>query len=917
MTHILHTILLVGAAMLRAIAEFLSKYANALEVSESEELDISPAPPEAETAGGWPEEWAKRLQEAGPIEWISWKMPRGNEDAASENADETAVSSLEESTGEETAAEDVPRIDSAAATRREHPPERRAAPQSAPSRGERPQPQQPHLARQQRPQTRRQHARGLSPVETASAGAAWCEEARDVRRSPEKTPEIPPATETPPINAASPQNADDTPNAPVRMAQKMDLPSVTGERPARRLSDANSAHSRLSVRKTEAQPSDMLPQAPVQPEPVINEAARPFERRAAETPQKESPPERQPAANAPEEWASIVRNAGVIHWEEFHATQTPPASNLQKGESPEIPEEPSPSRSAQDEQRRSTVIARAALPVAASAMLLTRRGSEHMQTPHAPGEERPSAALEQAQPPIAASRLTEHVSEQAAAPHAPDEERRSSVLEQAQPPIAASRLTEHVTEQAATPHAQGGEPRSSALEPAQSPLAAPRLMEHVTEQAAAPHAPDEEPRSAALEQAQPPLAAPRLMEQVTEQAAAPHEQGGERRSSALDQAQSPLAAPRLMEHVTEQAAAPHAPGGERPSAVLEQAQSPLAAPRLMEPVKEQAATPHAPSGERPSAALEQAQPPIAAPRLMEHVTEQAATPHEPGGERPSATLEQAQPPIAAPRLMEYVTEQAAAPHALDGERLSSVIKHVASPVSAMLAIEQGVKYVRTLDEQGEETLSAVFEHAQSPRSLVSDETLEEPLKAAAGAAEAETPLQVADQIQAWHSWVKSAGAVTWEGYQQEKTATVHRPLMPQGAETGDALSETAETERVFHPIQRRWIRKSAAPAEYARRLFSSSAPEGEPSAEFSQSAASWADFRTFQSPIPGFKKPSRDARAASGFSPDFAEQGAWPELPDLDMFEEEPHMSEQIAERERTTRIKREQRGDLWSVSHF
>ena len=442
-------------------------------------------------------------------------------------------------------------------------------------------------------------------------------------------------------------------------------------------------------------------------------------------------------------------------------------------------------------------------------------------------------------------------------------------------------------------------------------------MEHVTEQAAAPHAPDEEPRSAALEQAQPPLAAPRLMEQVTEQAAAPHEQGGERRSSALDQAQSPLAAPRLMEHVTEQAAAPHAPGGERPSAVLEQAQSPLAAPRLMEPVKEQAATPHAPSGERPSAALEQAQPPIAAPRLMEHVTEQAATPHEPGGERPSATLEQAQPPIAAPRLMEYVTEQAAAPHALDGERLSSVIKHVASPVSAMLAIEQGVKYVRTLDEQGEETLSAVFEHAQSPRSLVSDETLEEPLKAAAGAAEAETPLQVADQIQAWHSWVKSAGAVTWEGYQQEKTATVHRPLMPQGAETGDALSETAETERVFHPIQRRWIRKSAAPAEYARRLFSSSAPEGEPSAEFSQSAASWADFRTFQSPIPGFKKPSRDARAASGFSPDFAEQGAWPELPDLDMFEEEPHMSEQIAERERTARIKREQRGDLWSVSHF
>ena len=847
MTHILHTILLVGAAMLRAIAEFLSKYANALEVSESEELDISPAPPEAETAGGWPEEWAKRLQEAGPIEWISWKMPRGNEDAASENADETAVSSLEESTGEETAAEDVPRIDSAAATRREHPPERRAAPQSAPSRGERPQPQQPHLARQQRPQTRRQHARGLSPVETASAGAAWCEAARDVRRSPEKTPEIPPATETPPINAASPQNADDTPNAPVRMAQKMDLPSVTGERPARRLSDANSAHSRLSVRKTEAQPSDMLPQAPVQPEPVINEAARPFERRAAETLQKESPPERQPAANAPEEWASIVRNAGVIHWEEFHATQTPPANKLQEGESPEIPEEPSPSRSAQDEQRRSTVIARAALPVAASAMLLTRRGSEHMQTPHAPGEERPSAALE----------------------------------------------------------------------PAQSPLAAPRLMEHVTEQAAAPHAPDEEPRSAALEQAQPPLAAPRLMEQVTEQAAAPHEQGGERRSSALDQAQSPLAAPRLMEHVTEQAAAPHAPGGERPSAVLEQAQSPLAAPRLMEPVKEQAATPHAPSGERPSAALEQAQPPIAAPRLMEHVTEQAATPHEPGGERPSATLEQAQPPIAAPRLMEYVTEQAAAPHALDGERLSSVIKHVASPVSAMLAIEQGVKYVRTLDEQGEETLSAVFEHAQSPRSLVSDETLEEPLKAAAGAAEAETPLQVADQIQAWHSWVKSAGAVTWEGYQQEKTATVHRPFMPQGAETGDALSETAETERVFHPIQRRWIRKSAAPAEYARRLFSSSNPEGEPSAEFSQSAASWADFRTFQSPIPGFKKPSRDARAASGFSPDFAEQGAWPELPDLDMFEEEPHMSEQIAERERTTRIKREQRGDLWSVSHF
>ena len=707
MTHILHTILLVGAAMLRAIAEFLSKYANALEVSESEELDISPAPPEAETAGGWPEEWAKRLQEAGPIEWISWKMPRGNEDAASENADETAVSSLEESTGEETAAEDVPRIDSAAATRREHPPERRAAPQSAPSRGERPQPQQPHLARQQRPQTRRQHARGLSPVETASAGAAWCEAARDVRRSPEKTPEIPPATETPPINAASPQNADDTPNAPVRMAQKMDLPSVTGERPARRLSDANSAHSRLSVRKTEAQPSDMLPQAPVQPEPVINEAARPFERRAAETLQKESPPERQPAANAPEEWASIVRNAGVIHWEEFHATQTPPANKLQEGESPEIPEEPSPSRSAQDEQRRSTVIARAALPVAASAMLLTRRGSEHMQTPHAPGEERPSAALEQAQPPIAA------------------------------------------------------------------------------------------------------------------------------------------------------------------------------------------------------------------PRLMEHVTEQAATPHEPGGERPSATLEQAQPPIAAPRLMEYVTEQAAAPHALDGERLSSVIKHVASPVSAMLAIEQGVKYVRTLDEQGEETLSAVFEHAQSPRSLVSDETLEEPLKAAAGAAEAETPLQVADQIQAWHSWVKSAGAVTWEGYQQEKTATVHRPFMPQGAETGDALSETAETERVFHPIQRRWIRKSAAPAEYARRLFSSSNPEGEPSAEFSQSAASWADFRTFQSPIPGFKKPSRDARAASGFSPDFAEQGAWPELPDLDMFEEEPHMSEQIAERERTTRIKREQRGDLWSVSHF
>ena len=145
MTHILHTILLVGAAMLRAIAEFLSKYANALEVSESEELDISPAPPEAETAGGWPEEWAKRLQEAGPIEWISWKMPRGNEDAASENADETAVSSLEESTGEETAAEDVPRIDSAAATRRERPPERRAAQQNAPSRGERPQPQQPHL----------------------------------------------------------------------------------------------------------------------------------------------------------------------------------------------------------------------------------------------------------------------------------------------------------------------------------------------------------------------------------------------------------------------------------------------------------------------------------------------------------------------------------------------------------------------------------------------------------------------------------------------------------------------------------------------------------------------------------------------------------------------------------------------------
>ena len=742
MTHILHTILLVGAAMLRAIAEFLSKYANALEVSESEELDISPAPPEAETAGGWPEEWAKRLQEAGPIEWISWKMPRGDEGAASENADETAVSSLEESTGEETAAEDVPRIDSAAATRREHPPERRAAPQSAPSRGERPQPQQPHLARQQRPQTRRQHARGLSPVETASAGAAWCEAARDVRRSPEKTPEIPPATETPPINAASPQNADDTPNAPVRMAQKMDLPSVTGERPARRLSDANSAHSRLSVRKTEAQPSDMLPQAPVQPEPVINEAARPFERRAAETLQKESPPERQPAANAPEEWASIVRNAGVIHWEEFHATQTPPANKLQEGESPEIPEEPSPSRSAQDEQRRSTVIARAALPVAASAMLLTRRGSEHMQTPHAPGEERPSAALEQAQPPIAAPRLTEHVSEQAAAPHAPDEEPRSSALEQAQPPIAA-------------------------------------------------------------------------------------------------------------------------------------------------------------------------------PRLMEHVTEQAATPHEPGGERPSATLEQAQPPIAAPRLMEPVKEQAATPHAPGGERLSSVIKHVASPVSAMLAIEQGVKYVRTLDEQGEETLSAVFEHAQSPRSLVSDETLEEPLKAAAEAAEAETPLQVADPVQAWHSWVKSAGAVTWEGYQQERTATVHRPLMPQGAETGDALSETAETERVFHPIQRRWIRKSAAPAEYARRLFSSSAPEGEPSAEFSQSAASWADFRTFQSPIPGFKKPSRDARAASGFSPDFAEQGAWPELPDLDMFEEEPHMSEQIAERERTARIKREQRGDLWSVSHF
>lgn len=235
----------------------------------------------------------------------------------------------------------------------------------------------------------------------------------------------------------------------------------------------------------------------------------------------------------------------------------------------------------------------------------------------------------------------------------------------------------------------------------------------------------------------------------------------------------------------------------------------------------------------------------------------------------------------------------------------------------MLAIEQGVKYVRTLDEQGEETLSAVFEHAQSPRSLVSDETLEEPLKAAAEAADAETPLQVADQIQAWHSWVKSAGAVTWEGYQQERTATVHRPLMPQGAETGDALSETAETERVFHPIQRRWIRKTAAPAEYARRLFSSSTPEGERSAEFSQSAASWADFRTFQSPVPGFKKPSRDARAASGFSPDFGEQGAWPELPDLDMFEEEPHMSEQIAERERTTRIKREQRGDLWSVSHF
>ena len=106
MTHTLQMILLAGAAILRAIAEFLSKYANALAVSESEELDISPAPPEAECLEGWPEEWAKRLQEAGPIEWISWKMPIGNEDAASENADETAVSSFEESTVEETAAEE-------------------------------------------------------------------------------------------------------------------------------------------------------------------------------------------------------------------------------------------------------------------------------------------------------------------------------------------------------------------------------------------------------------------------------------------------------------------------------------------------------------------------------------------------------------------------------------------------------------------------------------------------------------------------------------------------------------------------------------------------------------------------------------------------------------------------------------------
>ena len=533
MTHILHTILLVGAAMLRAIAEFLSKYANALEVSESEELDISPAPPEAETAGGWPEEWAKRLQEAGPIEWISWKMPIGNEDAASENTDETAVSSLEESTGEETAAEDVPRIDSAAATRRERPPERRATQQSAPPRGERPQPQQPHLARQQRPQTRRQHARGLSPVETASAGAAWCEEARDVRRSPEKTPEIPPATETPPINAASTQNADDTPNAPVRMAQKMDSPSVTGERPARRLSDADGKHSRLAVRKTEAQPSDMLPQAPVQPEPVINEDARPFERRAAETPQKESPPERQPAANAPEEWASIIRNAGVIHWEEFHATQTPPANKLQEGKSPEIPEEPSPSRSAQDEQRRSTVIARAALPVAASAMLLTRRGSEQAATPHAPGGERPSAALEQAQPPLAAPRLMEYVSEQAASPHAPAGERRSSALEQAQSPLAAPRLMEHVSEQAAAPHESGGERRSSALEQAQSPLAAPRLMEHVTEQAAAPHEPGGERLSSVIKHVASPVSAMLAIEQGVKYVRTLDEQGEETLSAVF------------------------------------------------------------------------------------------------------------------------------------------------------------------------------------------------------------------------------------------------------------------------------------------------------------------------------------------------------------------------------------------------
>ncbi len=303
---------------------------------------------------------------------------------------------------------------------------------------------------------------------------------------------------------------------------------------------------------------------------------------------------------------------------------------------------------------------------------------------------------------------------------------------------------------------------------------------------------------------------------------------------------------------------------------------------------------------------------------MEHVTEQAAAPHAPDGERRSSVLEQASSPLAAPRLTEHVTEQTAAPHAPGGERVSSAIKHVASPVSAMLVREQGVEHIRTLDEQGEETLSAVFERAQSPRSLMSGEPLEEPLKAAAEAADAETPLQVADPVQAWHSWVKSAGAVTWEGYQQERTATVHRPFMPQGAGTDDALSETAETERVFHPIQRRWIRKSAAPAEYARRLFSSSNPEGERSAEFSQSAAaSWADFRTFQSPVHGFERPSRDARAASGFSPDFAEQGAWPELPDMDMFDEEPHVSEQIAERERTARIKREQRGGLWSVSHF